>query len=68
MCPLEFVVFVIVTDDNIFIGVSLGLHDEGCPTLSGEEIDLMDLHRLQLAMDQVQIHRHLMLSIKMCTL
>ncbi|XP_062501986.1 calcium-transporting ATPase type 2C member 1-like [Corticium candelabrum] len=39
----------------IAVGVSLGLHDEGCPTLSGEEIDLMDLHRLQLAMDQVSV-------------
>jgi Ca2+-transporting ATPase len=35
------------------VGMTLGLYEEGHPTLSGEQIDVMDAYQLQLAIPQV---------------
>jgi Ca2+-transporting ATPase len=35
------------------VGMTLGLYEEGHPTLSGEQIDVMDAYQLQLAIPQI---------------
>lgn len=37
------------------VGMTLGLYEEGHPTLSGEQIDVMDAYQLQLAIPQVSV-------------